>query len=299
MRYIISLILILASTQITQACEICGCSTGNYFIGPTPQFSRHFVGIRSSVRSFSTVLHHDEEEFSEDLYTTTEVWGGVRIRRKFQVWGFVPYNINKVISDDGAIRTRGLGDMTLIGNYKLLDRKGLTKDTLSRSHQLWIGLGTKLPTGAFRPDTAELVPSANTQPGTGSYDFLCNASYNLLIDNWGYTANLMYKINRTATDFKFGNRLSFAAFAFYSFTRQQRSFSPNLGLQFENLEPSKFQNQVVESTGGYAVTGSLGAEARLDRVALGCNAQLPVFGSIAEGQTSVRFRAMAHISYAF
>ena len=299
MKKILFVVIIAISFHPLFACDICGCSSGNYFLGPTPQFSKHFIGLRYSFRSYNTVLATDASQFSNDFYQTTELWGGFKIRNKFQFLSFVPYNFNYSTTDDGIKRNNGLGDITVIGNYNLLKTKFLNKDTLTVGQQLWIGGGIKLPTGKFSVDTTELVSSANSQAGTGSLDFLLPASYSLAIDNWGLTSNINYKINQAAYDFKFGDRFSASAFSFYSFHSTNNTFSPNIGLLFEYLDPNELAKTKILNTGGYDLLGAVGLEARFDKITIGLSAQLPLAENISDGQTKTNLRGMAHLTYAF
>src|SRR5205085_1898213 len=106
------------------ACDICGCSTGAYFIGPFPQFTKHFLGLRYSFRSYHSHVANDATQFSKDFYQTVELWGGMNMGKKWQLIVFVPYSINRQTSDDGTRHSNALGDVTLIANYKLLDKAG-------------------------------------------------------------------------------------------------------------------------------------------------------------------------------
>jgi len=290
--------LILIFQQLF-SCDICGCSSGSYFLGPVPIYSKHFIGFRYSNRSFNTVLKTDANQFSKDFYQTTELWGGLKIKNKFQVLAFIPYNINHSTTDDGARMNKGFGDMTIIGNYDLFENKSLTKDTLTVGQQLWFGFGVKIPTGYYKVDTSELVSSANSQAGTGSFDFLLTASYNLIINDWGLSSNMDYKINQSASDFKFGNRFSASAFTFRSFHLKNNTFSPNIGLLYENLNPNELAKAKIENTGGYALLGSVGLETRFDKITIGFNAQIPLLENISDGQTKINLRGMLHLTYAF
>jgi hypothetical protein len=299
MKKIILVLFLSLSVQALFACDICGCSSGNYFLGPTPQFRNHFIGMRYSFRSFSTVMKEDESEFSNDFYQTAELWQGFKIKNKFQVLTFFPFNINHSLTDDGKKINNGLGDVTVIGNYNLFDNLKLNSDTETVNQQLWIGAGVKIPTGKFSPDEEEIVSSANSQAGTGSVDFLITASYSLVADRNGFTGNVNYKINQQAHDFKFGNRFTTSAFIFRSFNCKKIAVSPNIGLLYENLEANEFAEVKIEDTTGGALLAAAGFENRIDKMTIGFNAQLPLVQNISDEQTKITWRGMIHLTYAF
>jgi hypothetical protein len=286
-------------TKPLSACDICGCSSGNYFIGPFPQFNKHFVGMRYSFRNYNSVLKSDNSQFSKDHYQTAELLFGTRICKKWQLLLFVPYSVNRSVTDDGIKQNQGLGDVTLMGSYNLFDKLKMLSDTEVVQQQLWIGGGVKLPTGKFSVDSNDIISSANNQPGTGSFDFLALATYTLRIKNWGLSSNATYKINQSASNFKFGDRFAASAFASRSFYLGKVTLSPNAGLLFENLAANKLNNETIKETGGYTLLTAAGLETRFNRFAIGGNIQIPLVSDLSGGQTIVKVRGMLQMSYVF
>lgn len=291
--------ILLLSIQQLFACDICGCSSGNYFIGLLPQFRKHFFGTRYSFRSFKSTVASDATQFSKDFYQTAELWGGLNVGKKWQVIAFVPYNINKQTSDDGVKKSKGLGDITLISNYKLVDVRSADKHNNRISQQLWIGGGIKLPTGKFTADPNDVIPNANNQPGTGSIDYLLNAMYTFHLNDWGINSSFNYKINRGANNFKFGNRFSSSVFVFHSISLAKVTFNPNMGMLYENLQANKLSNKQIKETGGSALLAAGGLETNFKKLAIGFNAQVPLHQNISNGQTITRIKGMVHLTFTF
>src|SRR5215813_12420697 len=115
--------MLFLAIQNINACDVCGCSSGAYFIGPFPIFHKHFLGTRYTFRTFKSAIAGDPSQFSNDFYQTVELWGGWNIGKRWQVLGFVPYNMNRQKSDDGLSKSSGLGDISIIINYNLLSTK--------------------------------------------------------------------------------------------------------------------------------------------------------------------------------
>ena len=299
MKKVIFTTILIFCLHISFACDICGCSSGNYFVGPFPWFHKHFIGVRYTFRSFHSIVKNDVTQFSKDFYQTTEVWGGWNIGKKWQMLAFLPYNINRQASDDGVMKSSAFGDITVIANYNLLNNKTKSKSGNGVSQQLWIGAGLKLPTGKFSADPDDFIPSANNQAGTGSVDLLLNSMYSIRINNWGVSSNINYKINQDAHKYQFGNRFNASAFVFRSIAAPKATFSPNAGLLYENLQPNKLENLKVEDTGGNALFSSAGLETSFNKIAIGFNVQLPVSQHLSNDQTTARVRGMLHVTYAF
>jgi hypothetical protein len=293
------LFTLLASISFfaVNACEICGCGVGNYYIGILPQFNNRFIGLRYHFNSFRTRLTSDPTQFSEDFYQTLELWGGWNIGKRFQMLAIIPFNFNHQVSDEGTTDLKGLGDVAALLNYKVLD-----VGNKNVSQQLWLGGGIKLPTGKFEIDAndPDVAAVANTQLGSGSTDFLLNAMYNIHISKVGINTALNYKVNSTnKEEYKFGNKFYASSFIYYAFPVSNLVISPNLGLLYEHTEHSELSNSKIDLTGGKILQGSVGAEMSINKLAVGFNVQLPVDQNFAENQTKAKVKGMVHVSFAF
>lgn len=297
-KLILTAILFFTFTGLF-ACDICGCSAPGYFFGPFPQFKSHFYGVRYYFRSFNSQVKNDASQFSKDLYQTAEIWGGLNVGKKWQLMAFVPYNFNKQKSDDGTNSMNGIGDITLLANYKIMNNSRQLKNGKNIRQQLIFGAGIKIPTGKFSADPDEIIAGANNQPGSGSLDLLLNSMYTLQINTWGVNGTLNYKINNSADQFRFGNTLNANLFAFKNITAKTLIVSPNVGLMYENLQANKLENLKVADTGGNALLGAAGVEINMSKVTFGVNVQLPIDQNLSDGQTKIQTRGVAHVTFAF
>ena len=298
-NYIITICILLVSFTAT-ACEICGCGTGNYYIGLLPQFSRSFLGTRYQFSSFHTSIKGDASQYSNDLFQTIEVWGGINIGNKWQVLALVPFNFIHQASDDGTSNANGIGDIAVLGNYKIFDNTSVTKNKKLIKQQVWMGAGIKLATGKFTidPNDPAFIALANTQVGSGSTDFMLNAMYNISINRFGVSTSARYKINTTNSDhYFFGNSFSANSIAYRAITAGKKIITPNAGLMYEHSEANQSANQKIVETGGYLLSSVAGVEVNAKKITIGCNAQLPLSQSFASGQTTTKLRGMFHVTF--
>lgn len=299
--FLIIIVMMACSFCKVKACDICGCGVGNYYIGILPQFNHKFFGLRYFFSSYNTRIAGDPTQFSKDFYQTIEWWGGWNLGKKFQLLTFVPYNFNHQNSDDGITNKQGLGDIIVIGNYKVFDIRSVTGNNKSVSQQLWMGGGLKLPTGKFQvdPTDPDIAAIANGQLGSGSTDVIFNAMYNLHMNRFGINTAAGYKISSVNKDgYKFGDKLSASSFVYYALNASKVVISPNLGVLYQNTKPSELKGSEVDLTGGSILNGSLGAEVSIKKIAVGFNLQMPISQNFAEGQTKEKIRGMVHISFA-
>lgn len=287
MKRVSIFITFLFIVQSTFACDICGCSAGSYFIGPYPHLQKKYVGIRYSFRTFFSRMADDPTAFSKDLYQTAELVTGFSLGKRWQLMAFVPYNINRQQMEHHPHEEQGIGDVTLLTNYQLLNKF---------KNQLFVGGGIKVPTGHFNLGLANHpVPSANVQPGTGSLDAILNITDVVQWSKWSLHSNVNYKVNGTAKEFRFGNRLNASAFI----SRMLGKMNPYAGLQYEQLAANKFEGTFIENTGGHALLGTAGMNLQFGKVNAGVNMQLPVTQNFSNNQTNAKLRGMLQLSFVF
>ena len=299
-KYIIITLLTFSFINTALACEICGCGTGNYYIGLLPNFHRHFIGLRYQFSSFKTNMKDDPSQYSKDFFQSIELWGGINMGKRWQLLAMVPVNIIHQASDDGTTNNSGIGDIALIANYKVFEKLSTAKSKQLVTQQLWIGGGIKLATGKFNIDQTNeaLVALANTQTGSASTDYLLNAQYNISINKFGVSTGARYKINTANADkYYFGNKLSANSFAYYS-SGSKTIITPNAGFLYEHNNACKLANEKINQTGGYLFSTAAGVEVNCKKISIGCNVQLPLSQNFSDGQTKTNMKGMVHVSFA-
>jgi hypothetical protein len=194
----ISLLLLLALSSSTWACDICGGVHANSSIGLFAANRFHTLGLSTQYRSYQSYDNgqlHSKEEF---LLNSLQL--RFQISPKLQFYGQLPYQIGKQ-SLNGELSTKyGLGDAQGLVNYILLQHKdslGITQQFLSAA------IGLKAPTGYF-------VSPSNLQqnmfPGTGSWDYsLLLNGYKKLAALWGLQTELSQTLKgKNSYAFRYG-----------------------------------------------------------------------------------------------
>ncbi len=300
MKKLLLLLISFCLFSASFACPICGCGVGGFYMGLLPNFKKGFVGVRYQYSHYDTHLTDEPDQFSNDYYHTSEVWGGVTLGTKWQVLGFVPYHFNKQYTDDGVVTRNGLGDITLLANYKLWNSTKVTGGGKVLKQEVWAGAGVKLPTGTYSvnlSDPETELGDVNSQMGTGSTDLIANAMYNLHVGKWGVNTTANYKVNTSNNShFKYGDRFSANSFVYYTTSLKNAFLSPNAGVLFENATANHLNEKAVEDTGGYVTLASAGAELNIGKLIIGSSLQLPFAQDFAHGQTEAKARCLVHVT---
>ncbi|PTS96773.1 hypothetical protein DBR11_18535 [Pedobacter sp. HMWF019] len=305
-KIMMALVLVMISITATRACDICGCGVGSYYLGILPEYNKRFIGLRYQHKTLRTHLGPFGERTpltSDETYQSMELWGGWNIGSRFRILAFVPYNFNERESQTGNGRKNGLGDIALMGYYKLLDSKRTLGDRLL-VQSLWIGGGIKVPTGKYEPSERLAISESpnNFQLGTASTDFTLNAAYDIRYNDLGLNANLNYKLNtENKYEYRYGNKFTGNILMYYKIrVANAVTLAPNAGVLYEtaqkDVENKKYD---VAVSGGYSLSAVGGLEVSLKRLSLGANYQNVRSQNLAGGRVHAGNRLMVHMSVPF
>jgi len=300
MKKIFFLILITTSFKAF-ACDICGCGVGNTYIGILPEFRKHIFGLRYRYSSLIThvgVGGATTYLTTNEYYKTTELWGGFYIGKKLRLLTSIPYNFNERNNQGISNYKNGLGDITTIAYYELLNKKTTVKNKLL-INSLWIGGGLKLPTGQYNPiDKGNTNNNNLFQLGTGSVDFSVNTMYDLRYQDAGINVSANYKINTANKhQYQYGDKFTLSSQLYYKFKIKNKfSVVPNAGMLYEKAQQDLDNKNIVDISGGNLTMGSLGVETAYKKIAFGFNWQTPLNQNLANGIIKANDRIMMHLS---
>ncbi|MBL0198880.1 MAG: transporter [Chitinophagaceae bacterium] len=286
------------------ACDICGCGVGGYYIGILPEFQKHIIGLRYRYNSLKTHLGEGGSTTyltTKERYQTAELWGAWNIGKKFRIMASVPYAFNERENQGIRNSKNGIGDISVNGYYRLFNDKRtvFTKKILVQS--LWICAGIKLPTGKYTP-ADKLSSTQNTnlfQLGTASFDFSVNAMYEVRIQDAGLNISASYKMNTANKySYNYGNKLNATAQLYYKIrVKNKFTIAPNAGVMYENSKKDIDNKISVDASGGNLMLGSIGFETGFKKITFGANWQIPLSQNLANGFVNANPRMMAHISF--
>lgn len=295
MKKLILLTTFISGIYNANACNVCGCSASNQYLGILPNSKSSFAGVQYQYREYSGVhetIEGVEPETSMDYYHTMQLWGRYNPVRNVQLFAFVPYVYNERIENGTYSRNTGLGDITLLANYRLLGANYTGKEW---QHNLLAGGGVKLPTGKYdRNDIKYNEGLPNIQPGTASFDFILNTNYTLQHNNTGINADIAYVITTPNKDeYKFGNRLSAGLLAFHTFAAGQLKLIPQAGGRYERneMDYSNYYYSVKNSySGGNVVLASAGLQAFRNNVGAQAMLHIPLSQNYSGGMVTNRYK---------
>ncbi len=306
MKYFFSLVLVMLGIFANSyACDVCGGSAGNQYLGILPKANLNFIGIQYQYNSFESnhpsLFENRPNERSKDYYNTFQVWGRYVAGKRLQLFAFVPYRYNSQQKDSVRTSSTGIGDVSVLANVVLLNNE----ETDGKwQQQLLAGGGVKMPTGRYTGITAlDRQGLPNMQPGTGSWDFMLNANYTLRRGNIGFNADAAYTITLpNGEDYKYGNRLNAGLLGFYTWNTGNISILPQVGFRYEYTlhdYDNYSRKWLNEQSGGYMCFATAGIQAYYRKLGARVTYHLPVEQHYAAGYVTARQRIDAGIFFLF
>lgn len=295
------IIITLLLTNKTWACEICGCGHSSFQIGLLPTFNKGFLGFRYSYSRFASRMKNEPSQFSNDYYQSMELWGGYNFKR-IQTMVFLPYVMSTKRSDDGVVYANGIGDAMILVNYKIFDITSLSKnEKTTMKNQLYAGSGIKLPTGVSKVNVNDPefnIGDFNSQAGTGSVDYMVNATHNLMFNNSGVITNVAYRINTTNRDhYRFGNRTYLSSMYYYTITKGTMRIKPSAGVNYQSNKVNKFQGENVADSQGYNFNATVGINLLYKKFGVNAMGFIPVAQNNYDGQTQLKTKFLVGFTF--
>ncbi len=289
---------VLINIQITEACDICGCSIANGSSSILPQFQKNFIGIRGSYARYNSHHIDDQQNINRETSISTELWGRFYLRKRLQLIAALPYNIKSQVEKGTKTEIKGIGDATLGINYTLVN---INKDSLKWKHLLLAGAGIKLPTGKSNIHTGNDETNIALQPGSGSFDYLFNVLYTVRRRKLGISNDVQYRLNYENPDkYQFGDKLSLASRIFYwkNITRSC-SVLPYTGVLLENMGKDYQNGYAQDATGGHIYCITMGCEVYYKSLLLAFNYSHPFNQNLSDGNVKSFPRLQFNTSFLF
>jgi hypothetical protein len=276
-------------------CDACGCSASGGSMGFNSIISPNFAGLRYFYQSYQTNDGlYSNSPWLDQNFNTVQVWGRIPITKNIQSSIQIPYHYNSRELEEGNQSIYGIGDVTVIGLYRLIQTK---KDSLPFTHTLYAGGVVKIPLGTYdAANNGSVNPSF--QLGTGSWDFMFLTEHTLRKNKWGINTmvNYIYK-TENQKDYRFGNQFNYGSSLFYLHTVKKVSIVPQGGIAGEVYAANELRGLEVRNTAGDIFFGKIGIEIGKDKFSIGGHAFLPIAQNLTGGLVEANFRLNFYVNY--
>ena len=297
---LVVLVLIAPFTKTyTQAC----CCTGagaNYSI--LPNLNQHVIGLRYTYRNYFSETHSLNPELDGTItnqhLNSLEIFGRFNLNKRLQLSVFMPVSFIQQTARGVTQKTAGLGDMSFLLQYNVLDPQKCNGK--KSKHQLRLGIGTKLPSGEFSM-TADDMFNTNLQLGTGSIDFLTNAVYTYRYNSFGFNTSISYKYNTVNNHhYRFGDKVQSGTSFFYIIGIKQVQLMPSVGFNYEHEFSNKLGGATLDYTGGDFLNTLVGFDVYYKQFAFSSSISPAMMNHLNwNGENKNRFNAEAGVFYNF
>lgn len=297
MKFLKTLLLALSVMSYNaEACDVCGCSASNQYLGLLPKSTLSFISLQYQYNSFKSdhpsLFENRPNEVASDYYNTVQLWGRYAVTDRLQVFAFVPYRYNMQKTDTSTYTNSGIGDMSVLANWVLI--KDNVIDAKWR-HQLFAGGGVKAPTGSYTGITAmDKQGLPNMQPGSASWDFIVNANYTVRKNAAGINLDAAYTFTTANKDaYKYGNKLNAGLLGFYFIKKGKYNFIPQIGVRYEyslHDYDNYTRKWLNEQSGGYMSFATAGLQVYYNKIGAKVTYQQPLMQQYSSGYVTARQR---------
>lgn len=274
----ISWIFVLLINCKAFACDVCSCGAANNSIF-TNAIHGNFIGFGYDYMGFNFKEGIAiNSPLGLDRIHTATLTGQFQLDDRFLISATVPYKYNTRTTTKEQLSTTGIGDVSIYGLANVLDTES--------NHVLKVGLGIKLPTGAFDIAVTEVNKTSAIQLGTGSFDLVFPVQYAYRKGDFSANANATYYAKgKNNKEFKYGNQLQLNVNFSYGFVLNQKFvMAPYLGISHDDFKPTERFGIVDKRSSGYMTNANIGVQLETQNYIYGLKSQLPIVQNLIDNE---------------
>ncbi|RAR69274.1 transporter family protein [Flavobacterium aciduliphilum] len=277
-------------------CDACGCSANGGSMGFSSMLNNNFIGIRYVYQQYTTKegVFNNSPWITEN-FNTLQIWSRIPITNRIQLTALLPYHNNNRELITGKEAISGIGDLTFLGMYTLVQPK--MDSTAVFTHKWQVGAGIKAPTGKYDQQNNGTLNSS-FQLGTGSWDYLVATEYIIRRKSIGLNSALSYVYKtENQKQYQFGNQFNYGSTLFYFLDLDKIKLVPQLGFAGEVYAANKQVKQEVLDSKGSVLFSKFGLELGRKNLSVGINMMNPIKQNLTGGNVQAKYRIGFNFNY--
>jgi hypothetical protein len=291
MRKLIIALVLTIGFSTANACDVCRGGVGNYNPLLFPHLSKNYFGLCWMHRHYITSA--EDGSARNEYYNAILLTAQYSPFKKLQLAVMAPWQLNKMQTLDGRKNISGVGDISVLANYQVFNK------TNSKFRRTFVaGAGVKLPAGRYQRLTGEKVEGQNFQVGTGSTDYLLNASFHAGWRQWTVSATSSYKYNtQNKDDYRYGDVFLNGLTIVYQKEFKNFSIAPYTQMISEKQMKDADSHVLQDHSGGHVLFAGGGLDVNIRKVSGGFSYQFVTNQHLAAGNIMAKPRFSTHLLF--
>ena len=273
----------LLMTARAVSCDVCALFAD---ITPNAQKSRvgYVMRFRLNSGHWGNTYRHGDVNANlshgiivRESFQNYELRGRFRMNDRFFLSANLPVKMtSRAVSNQLVLGLSGISDPFLMGSYNLV----LPEEGQKFKQRFSFGLGVKAPIGKIDKQYNGQEVDLDYQPGTGSWDLLAQLEEIFKVKEYGFSLNVLSRINGWSPNHQFGHSINLNTHFFYTFSKDENSIMPFVGMYSEFVAKDRDRDEIFENSGGNQYFVSAGANVILNKFSFRINYQYAVVNKI-------------------
>jgi hypothetical protein len=290
----ISLMLLLALSSSTWACDLCGGVGANASLGLMAGTRFHTFGLQTSCRQFNGYIN--QITHAKGYLFTEEVTFRWQALPRLQVYGFAPVVQNVYKETFDTQFQQGLGDVRVLVNGIVYSHRDTTGANLSF---LSLGYGLKFATGQFAPSQSMYT---NLYPGTGSTDQLfLMQGFQRISSSIGIQAEASFALKgANNSGYRFGNSTQASVQLTHNQSIKNKRLLAHAGIVYDHFNSNKTNGILLpegQNNEGFITSSKMGCMLIGHQFMVSTSFQAPLIQQLNAGQTKLQWSAQLNFQF--